>query len=149
MAGYKSKPTVVAVSGYFNPLHKGHVDLLTAAAKLGDTLVVIVNNDEQVLLKGRVPFMDEKERAYIVSALECVDEVVIAIDTDRSVCKTLEYIHPNIFANGGDRRNAADIPEAGICSQLGIEMVFAVGGKKIQSSSTLIENATNKTRKNA
>jgi D-beta-D-heptose 7-phosphate kinase/D-beta-D-heptose 1-phosphate adenosyltransferase len=137
----KKKETVVAVSGYFNPIHSGHLDLLEAAAELGDTLVVIVNNDEQVTLKGSVPFMDEHERARIIQALRCVDKTVISKDTDATVCKTLAAIQPTIFANGGDRKSDADIPEAEVCNCLNITMVFNIGGEKHQSSSQLIEQA--------
>ena len=129
---------VVVASGYFNPLHRGHIDLLEAAAKLGDQLVVIINNDHQVTVKGSMPFMQAPERAYIVNALACVDKVIISEDKDTTVCKTLERINPAIFANGGDRKDSNDIPEAKVCERLGIEMIFNVGGKKVQSSSNLL-----------
>ena len=127
---------VVAVSGYFNPVHSGHLDYLREANKLGDKLVVILNNDKQCALKGNI-FMNEQERMDILSSLKMVDEVQIAIDTDGSVCKTLKLIKPDIFANGGDRTEN-NIPEVGICNRLGIKMVFNVGGDKIQSSSNLL-----------
>ena len=122
---------IVATSGYFNPLHKGHVRLLEEAKSLGDKLIVRVNNDKQVLLKGSKVFMDEQERCAIVKALRCVDEVILSIDTDRTVCKTLEMIKPNIFAKGGDSI-PANVPESKIC-----KVVYCVGGDKIQSSSWL------------
>ncbi|MDP3735571.1 MAG: HAD-IIB family hydrolase [bacterium] len=131
----------VAVSGYFNPVHRGHVALLEAARELGDRLVVILNNDLQVQVKGSVPFMSESERAAIISSLRAVDEVVISVDEDRTVRETLSRVRPHIFANGGDRASAADIPEARVCERLGIEMVFDVGGDKVQSSSWLIGTA--------
>ena len=89
---------VVAVSGYFNPIHRGHIELLKAASELGTKLVVIINNDIQVKIKNSVPFMDEQERAYIVKNISCVDEVFISKDTDKTVCRSLEYIAPDIFA---------------------------------------------------
>jgi cytidyltransferase-like protein len=135
------KKKTVCVSGYFNPLHSGHIQLFQNSKELGDRLVVIVNNDEQVKLKGSIPFMEALERAEIVRNLRMVDEVVIAIDKDKTVCKTLEKIHPDIFANGGDRKSAEDIPEAEVCERLGIEMVFNVGGEKTQASSKLLKNA--------
>lgn len=135
------KKKIVAVSGYFNPLHIGHLNILEAAKKLGDYLIVILNRDKQARLKGSVPFMNEKDRMRIISALKPVDKVVLAKDKDKTVRKTLGVLKPDIFANGGDRRNAEDIPEADICQRLGIKMVFNVGGKKIESSSLLIKKA--------
>jgi HAD superfamily hydrolase (TIGR01484 family) len=131
---------VVAVSGYFNPLHRGHVSLFAAARALGDRLVVILNSDEQVKVKGSTPFMNETERATVIASLRAVDEVVISVDTDRTVCRTLADVRPHIFANGGDRASARDIPEAAVCERLGIEMVFNVGEPKVQSSSWLLRN---------
>ena len=110
MTKQNKKGMVVAVSGYFNPLHIGHVRYLQAAKRLGTKLVVIINSDAQVKLKGGNLFMNEKERADIVSALKPVNQVILAIDKDRSVCKTLELLKPDIFANGGDRTND-NIPE--------------------------------------
>ncbi len=121
----------VCTSGYFNPLHKGHIELLRHAKSLGDHLTVIVNNDIQVGLKGSKPFMDEQERCEIVRAVRYVDEVVLSVDNDRTVCKTLKMINPDIFAKGGDSV-VDNVPETGIC-----KIVFGVGGGKIQSSSWL------------
>ena len=128
---------IVCTSGYFNPLHKGHVEYMEKARVLGDKLIVIVNNDKQRALKGSKEFMDEQERMLIVKALRCVDEVVLSIDEDSTVCKTLEMIKPDIFAKGGDRFNS-EIPEAKVCKSLGIEMIDGLGGK-IQSSSWLLK----------
>ncbi|MFH1232723.1 MAG: adenylyltransferase/cytidyltransferase family protein [Patescibacteria group bacterium] len=133
------KKKIVVVSGYFNPLHIGHLEMIEEAKKLGDYLVVIINNDYQVGLKGSVPFMSQKDRISIVSALKWVDEVFLSIDEDRSVCKSLTKIKPDIFAQGGDR-NEGNIPEADICRSFGIKMVDGLG-KKIRSSSTLIADA--------
>lgn len=133
--------TIVAVSGYFNPLHIGHVRMIQAAKKLGDYLVVIVNNDDQVKLKGSVPFMSEQDRCEIIAALKDVDEVFLSIDRDRSVCESLKKIKPNIFANGGDR-NKSNIPEDKVCADLSIKMIDNVGeGGKIRASSELIKKA--------
>lgn len=126
----------VAASGYFNPLHKGHVEYLQKARALGDYLVVIVNSDLQRAIKNSRPFMDEQERMYIVSALGCVDEVFLSIDEDATVCRSLEAISPDIFAKGGDRF-AEEIPEAEVCRRLGIQMIDGLGGK-VQSSSWLL-----------
>ncbi len=139
----KKKPIVVAVSGYFNPLHVGHLEMIEQAKKLGDKLVAIINNDIQVKLKGSVPFMSLKDRVKIVSALRGVDAVFVSIDRDKSVCKSLTKLRPDIFANGGDRHNLGDIPEYDICRQYQIKMVDGLG-KKIRASSILIAEAAAK-----
>jgi len=143
------KPITVAVSGYFNPVHLGHLRMIEEAKKLGDVLIAIVNNDRQVKLKGSVPFMNERERMMIVKSFKAVDKVVLSIDKDRTVCKTLARIKPDIFANGGDRASTKDIPEAKVCRRLGIKMAFGVGGKKTTSSSALIKNAAENHLKNS
>lgn len=137
----KKKPVVVAVSGYFNPLHVGHLDMIEMAKKLGDKLVVIINNDYQVKLKGSVPFMTLADRVRITEALQAVDEVFVSIDRDKTVCKSLAKVHPDIFANGGDRHNLNDVPEYVICQKLNISMVDGLG-RKIRASSELIKRAT-------
>lgn len=129
------------VSGYFNPLHKGHVRMLDQASMLCDDLIVIVNSDDQVKLKGSIPFMEQKERAEIVSHIKGVSQVIISIDTDRTVRKTIRMIKPDVFMNGGDRSKAKDVPETSVCRKLKTKMIFSVGGNKVQSSSGLIENA--------
>ena len=140
----KQKKIIVAVSGYFNPVHVGHLDMFNEAKKLGDRLIVIVNNDEQVKLKGSAPFMNEKDRMRIIKAFKPVDEVILSIDTkDTSQCKTLSNIKPDIFGNGGDRATTKDIPEADICRKLSIKMVFGLG-KKIRSSSIIIAKSASK-----
>ncbi len=131
-----SKKTIsVAVSGYFDPIHVGHLDYLELAKKLGDKLVVIVNNNHQCVLKKGKPFMDELDRMRIVKSLGMVDEVFLSVDSDRSVCKSLEEIKPDIFANGGDRANS-EVPESTICSKYNIQIVDGLGNK-IRSSSSL------------
>jgi len=137
-----SKEVVVAVSGYFNPLHIGHIRYLKEAKRLGTKLIAIINSDEQSKLKGSFAFMNEKERAEIVSSLKFVDEVVLSIDKDKTVCKTLELIKPDIFAKGGDR-TLDNIPEREVCEKFGIRMVFNIGGGKVQSSSWLISKCVN------
>lgn len=132
----QNNPVIVAASGYFNPLHKGHVEYLEKAKTLGDKLVVIVNSDHQRAIKGSKEFMDENERMLIVKALRCVDEVILSVDKDGTVCESLKLVRPNIFAKGGDRF-ASEIPEAKVCDELGITMVDGLGNK-IQSSSWLL-----------
>lgn len=140
------KQTIVIVSGYFNPIHKGHIEYLKNAKKLGNYLIAIVNNDTQVKIKGSILFMDIKERVTILNSIKYVDEVFISIDKDVSVCKSIRELKKRykncnlIFAKGGDR-TIDNIPEKKVCEELGIKMVFNVGGKKKQSSSTLIEKS--------
>ena len=129
------KLTTVAVSGYFDPIHVGHLEYLQLAKKLGDNLIVIINNNLQAELKKGSTFMDEKDRMEIVSALRCVDEVFLSIDNDKSVCKSLERIKPDIFANGGDRL-LNEIPETAVMKKYNIKMVDGLGSK-IRSSSDL------------
>ncbi len=143
------KKVVVAVSGGFDPLHIGHVRLLNEAKKLGDTLVVILNNDNWLMQKKGFVFMPEQDRKEILESLASVERVVITghgkNDTDRSVRRELKKLRPHIFANGGDRdrrdakRKASSFnPEALLCRELGIKLVFNVGGGgKVRSSSEL------------
>jgi len=129
------KENVVAVSGYFDPIHVGHLEYLKLAKQLGDTLVVIVNNNNQCVLKKGKPFMDEHDRVKIVKALEMVDRVFLSVDDDKSVCASLDAIKPDIFANGGDR-HTGEVPESVICKKHNIKMIDGLGDK-IRSSSDL------------
>jgi cytidyltransferase-like protein len=131
------KEIVVAVSGFMDPLHIGHIEQMRLAKQLGDKLVVIVNNDKQAILKKGYEFMPFKERMEIIRAIKYVDEVFPSIDEDRTVCKSLEAVKPNIFAKGGDR-TSGEIPESAICKKLGIKIVDGLGAK-IQSSSDLVK----------
>lgn len=129
----------VVTSGYFNPLHVGHIRLLEDAKALAGPngrLVVIVNNDEQVKLKGSKVFMDEKERLEIIQSLRCVDVAMLSIDKDRTVKRTLEFLNPHSFAKGGDS-DVSNVPEAEVCDRMGIKLFLNVGGPKVQSSSWL------------
>lgn len=134
----------VIVSGYFNPIHKGHLELFTSAREHGDELWVVVNNDKQRALKGSKEFMYEDERLAIVQAIRFVDRVFLSIDKDKTQNSTLQYLsdvaeknkYNLAFANGGDQTNDS-IPEAETCRQLGIELIDNLG-KKIQSSSWLL-----------
>jgi len=126
---------IVVASGYFDPIHVGHIEYLEKAAELGDKLIVIVNNDKQTINKKGKEFMPFSERMKIVNALACVDEVFASIDDDSSVCKSIDAIKPDIFAKGGDRY-ASEIPESPICREHGIDILDGLGNK-IQSSSLL------------
>ena len=130
-----NKIVKVAVSGYFDPIHIGHLEYLKMAKDLGDYLIVIVNNDYQSNLKKGKSFMNELDRVEIVKALKLGDEVFLSIDKDRTVCKSLEKLKPDIFANGGDR-STEEIPEAEVCVNFNIKMIDGLGDK-IRSSSEL------------
>jgi len=131
------KDKIVAVSGGFDPIHSGHVRYIQDAALLGK-VIVFLNSDSFLKRKKGYVFMTEDERRYILSHIKNVWAVVDVIDKDQSVKETLRHYKPDIFAKGGDR-TLDNIPEKEICEELGIEMVFNVGGGKIASSSDLIE----------
>lgn len=140
-------PTLVILSGYFGPIHVGHLDMIEAGAAAGDELYVIVNNNlQQELKKGRV-IIDEADRLRIVQALRVVDHATIAVDQDGTVCASIEAIAKQfpdreiIFGNGGDRHPDGDpSPETGVCERYGITMVYGMGGTaKADSSTRLIE----------
>jgi len=140
------KKKAIIVSGYFNPIHKGHLEYINNAKLLADELIVIVNNDQQRVLKNSKEFQLEDERMLIVSNLKSVTKVVLSIDTDRTVCKTIEKIanefcesYDLAFANGGDQNNDT-IPERVICVTKGIVLLDGLG-EKIQSSSWLLKNS--------
>lgn len=140
-------PQVGCASGYFNPLHAGHLDYLADASRRCDKLVVIVNNDEQVRLKGRIPFYPEDVRLRIVRSLSMVSQAVLACDADRSVSSTLRQLHgevlkPTEFYNGGDVLDESQVREADTCRELGIRLVFGVGGAKVASSSDIVKGAS-------
>ena len=133
----------IIVSGYFNPIHKGHLEYFLNAKKLADELFVIVNSDHQRSLKGSKEFQDEQERIFIVSNIKSVNKAILSIDQDKTVCRTIEKIANDYgqnyllsFANGGDQNNDT-IPEKPICEKLGIILIDGLGGK-IQSSSWLL-----------
>lgn len=139
---------IVVLSGFFNPLHGGHLDMIEEAAGMGDKLIVIVNNDvQQKLKKGKI-ILDERNRLRLMSVLKYVDDAILAIDQESPVSETLRLIakeHPNdeiIFANGGDRSSAKVVPETIVCEEFGIKMVYGVGGKNKADSSTRINKAT-------
>ena len=138
------KKKAIIVSGYFNPIHKGHLDYLNNAKAITDKLFVIVNNDHQRALKGSKEFQDEKERMIIVSNIKAVDKVILSIDADRTVCKTIESIAKEFgeefelgFANGGDQKNNT-IPEKQVCEKMNVTLIDGLGDK-IQSSSWLLK----------
>jgi D-beta-D-heptose 7-phosphate kinase/D-beta-D-heptose 1-phosphate adenosyltransferase len=145
----KKKPLVVAVSGGFDPIHIGHIEMLERAKKLGDELVVILNNDNWLNKKKGYVFMLQKDRKNILEAVRFVDRVIISSHPknpkDMSVCADLDKLRPDIFANGGDRdkkdskrKESSLNPEQVLCTKLGIRTVYGLG-KKIRSSSELVK----------
>jgi len=134
----------IAVSGGFDPLHVGHLRMMQEAAQHG-LLTVIINSDEWLLRKKGYVFMPWEERAELIESYDFVNQVVKAQDEDRTVVKSLDELRPDIFANGGDRGNI-NTPEARFCRENNIEMMFDMGGGKIQSSSTMVTTATQKKR---
>ena len=133
----------VALSGGFDPIHVGHVRMIQAAAEMGD-VTVVATSDEWLMRKKGYVFMKYEERQEILNAIKGVYDVVKASDIDDTVCATLLFLRPDIFANGGDRKEG-NIPEYTLCEDMGIEMKFGVGGDdKPQSSSWLIEKVMNK-----
>ena len=142
------KKKLIIVSGYFNPVHKGHIEYFHNAKKHADTLLVIVNNDFQRELKGSKEFMNEDERKYIVNELSVVDNVFLSIDEDNSVVESILKIYniysndyDILFGNGGDQTND-NIPEKSVCEKLNIKLIDGLG-EKIQSSSWLIKKNEN------
>ena len=139
-----NKKKGIIVSGYFNTIHKGHIEYFNNAKELADELFVIVNSDHQRVLKGSKEFQQQAERIFIVSNIKSVDHCILSIDKDRTVCKTIEKIvidfgseYDLSFANGGDQNNNTT-QERAICDQMGIKLVDGLGDK-IQSSSWLLK----------
>ena len=137
----------IVVSGGFDPVHVGHLEMLIEAKNLGDHLTVILNSDKFLKEKKGYIFMPFSERKKILLGFSCVDKVEKCIDKDNTVCETLKKLKSknmaDVFANGGDRKNINDIPEYEICKSIGIELVFNVGGGKVQSSSNLVDKFKN------
>lgn len=126
---------MVAISGGFDPIHRGHIELIQEAATYGP-VTVFLNSDRFLMNKKGYVFMPFDERKYVLEHIVGVDSVIAVIDEDQTVCETLRKYRPQKFINGGDRDNAKSIPEADVCAELGIEMVFT-GQPKVQSSQAL------------
>jgi len=129
---------MVAVSGGLDPIHIGHYRMLKDASEHG-IVVVILNSDEWLKRKKGYALMPFEERQEILECCMYVDYVVPVDDSDGTVCEALRILKPDFFANGGDR-NVESTPEVSLCKELGIKMLWNVGGEKIQSSSALIDN---------
>jgi len=134
-------PQTIMISGGFDPIHVGHVKMIQEARNYGD-VIVILNSDDWLMRKKGFIFMPWNERAEIIAAISGVTEVVPVDDTDGTVCKALEAFKPTYFGNGGDRTDQ-NTPEKELCRELNIEMIWGLGGGKIQSSSSLIKGVKN------
>ena len=138
---------IVIVSGFFNPLHGGHLDMIEAARAMGDKLIVLVDNDKQQIIKKGKIILPETNRLRLIRALRAVDEAYISLGDEAGQVKSLEMLvnkYPNdqlLFGNGGDRKVEGDITEADFCREHAIEMVFGVGGNDKADSSTRINQA--------
>ena len=138
----------VIVSGFFNPLHGGHLDMIEAASSMGDWLIVVVNNDKQQILKKGKIILDQNNRTRLMNSIKHVDEVILAVDEDPTVIETMRMIAEKysddtlIFAQGGDRDSDKVNPEAEVCAEYGIKVVYGVGGTNKADSSTRINQAT-------
>ena len=133
----KEKPITVAVSGAFDPIHVGHIAYIREATKLGDRLVVILNNDNFLLRKKGFVFRPFEDRREILESIKGVDEVIASVDEDQTVCKTLELVKPDIFAKGGYRTGSENLPEVETCQFIGCKVVTNVGGGKLRADREL------------
>tara|TARA_R110000744_G_scaffold30979_3_gene73125 strand:- start:862 stop:1377 length:516 start_codon:yes stop_codon:yes gene_type:complete len=134
-----NKKKIICVSGGFDPVHIGHLRMMQEAAQYGQ-VVAIVNSDQWLMRKKGYIFMPFKERCEIIRGFECVTDTSFVDDEDGTVCEALSRLKPNYFANGGDRKTD-NTPEMDVCEVLDIELLWAVGGNKIQSSSTLVSDS--------
>jgi len=142
---YPEAKKSIMVSGGFDPIHKGHIRMIQEAARKGD-VIVIINSDEWLMRKKGFVFMPFEERVEIIKSIKGVTSSLGIDDTDNTVCEALRKYRPHYFANGGDRTNT-NTPEMAVCEELGIEMLWEVGGGKVQSSSTLTKGHIPETNK--
>lgn len=135
---------IVATSGFFDPIHPGHISCIRESKKFGDILVVIVNGDNQCITKKGKPFIPAKDRVYIVDSLKDVDYVVIYDHESKyDCCEALEIIKPDVFTKGGDRDNSKKVPEAEVVESYGGVVQYNVGDPKVWSSSNYLEEWVN------
>ena len=133
-----NKKKTVMVSGGFDPVHIGHIRMILAAAEYGD-VIVVANSDDWLFRKKGFVFMEFDQRAEILAAVKGVIKVSAVDDVDGTVCEAIRRLKPDYFANGGDRKKH-NTPEQAVCDELGVEMLWGVGGNnKANSSSDLVE----------
>ena len=141
----------IAISGGMDPIHIGHVKMIQAAAELGE-LTVILNSDAWLKRKKGYVFMPYEERKYLLESVKGVSVVSAVDDTDGTVCEALQRLQPDMFGNGGDR-TSDNTPEKEVCLDIGIRMIWNLGGQKVQSSSelvrTYVKNKSNNSELNA
>lgn len=132
-----SEEITVLVSGGFDPAHIGHIRMILEAAAFGN-VIVVANSDAWLMRKKGYIFMPWEERAELLAAIRGVARVEHVDDTDGTVCEAIKRLRPTYFANGGDRKTD-NTPEMDVCKELGVKLLWNVGGGKIQSSSDLVE----------
>ena len=139
--------TIIILSGGFDPVHKGHVRMFQAAKSFPSTVIVGLNSDDWLTRKKGKPFMSWSERKEILDAMSCIDYIYKFDDSDDSACDLIRIVQREneankdvkiYFGNGGDRTNT-NSPEVDFCNENNIEILWGVGGEKIQSSSDLIK----------
>ena len=136
------RPTIM-VSGGFDPVHAGHIRMIRAAAEYGD-VIVIANSDAWLHDKKGFVFMDFNQRAEILNSIKGVILVDSVDDSDGTVCEAIRRLRPTFFANGGDR-GKHNTPEQNVCDELGIEMLWSIGGdEKVAASSDLVKSVVDK-----
>jgi len=133
------KTKTICVSGGFDPVHIGHLRMMQEASRFGD-VIAIVNSDKWLMRKKGYIFMPFDERCEIIKGFASVTGTAYVDDKDNTVCEALRRLKPDYFANGGDRKTS-NTPEMDVCEELGIELLWGVGGGKIQSSSTLVQDS--------
>ena len=133
-----SNEKTIVISGGMDPIHVGHIKMIKAAAELG-RVIVVLNSDEWLVRKKGFAFMSFEERKYLLENIKGVSEVSDVDDSDGTVREALQRLKPDMFGNGGDR-TSDNTPEKEVCLDIGIRMVWNLGGEKIQSSSDLVRD---------
>tara|TARA_Y100000034_G_scaffold123456_1_gene170221 strand:+ start:693 stop:1184 length:492 start_codon:yes stop_codon:yes gene_type:complete len=136
----KDDPATVMVSGGFDPVHAGHIRMIRAAAEYGG-VIVVANSDEWLYRKKGFVFMEFERRVEILNAIKGVILVDSVDDSDDTVCEAIRRLKPTYFANGGDRKRS-NTPEQNVCEELGVKLLWSIGGdEKLASSSDLVKTS--------